>query len=40
MGATIVDGLDTMFLMGFNQEYLRGKKWIENSFNLNVVYKI
>ena len=36
-GATIVDGLDTMYIMGFKEEYLRGKKWIEQNFHLNVV---
>ncbi len=37
LGATIVDGLDTMFLMGYMDEYRRGRDWIANSFNINVV---
>lgn len=37
LGATIVDGLDTMYLMGFHDEYLRGKEWIEQNFHLDVV---
>lgn len=36
LGATIVDGLDTLYLMGYFDEYQRGKDWIEKNFNLNV----
>lgn len=36
LGATIVDGLDTMYLMGFMDEYKRGREWIINNLNLNV----
>ena len=37
LGATIVDGLDTLYLMGFIDEYKRGRDWIINTFNLNIV---
>ena len=37
LGATIVDGLDTIYLMGFNEEYKRGREWIVQSLNFNVV---
>jgi mannosyl-oligosaccharide alpha-1,2-mannosidase len=37
LGATIVDGLDTMLLMGFTDEFERGKKWITENLNLDVV---
>ena len=37
LGATIVDGLDTMYLMGFMDQYKRGRDWIENNLNINVV---
>jgi mannosyl-oligosaccharide alpha-1,2-mannosidase len=37
LGATIVDGLDTMLLMGFTDEYVRGKKWIAENLSLDVV---
>ena len=37
LGATIVDGLDTMYLMGFLSEYERGRDWILKNLNLNVV---
>ena len=37
LGATIVDGLDTIYLMGFMDEYERGRNWIVNDLNINVV---
>jgi len=37
LGATIVDGLDTMFLMGFKSEYERGRKWILKRLDIHVV---
>jgi mannosyl-oligosaccharide alpha-1,2-mannosidase len=37
LGATIVDGLDTMYLMGFMDEYKRGKEWIMANLDLNLV---
>jgi len=36
LGATIVDGLDTMYLMGFMDEVARGREWIAKNFNLKV----
>jgi hypothetical protein len=36
LGATIVDGLDTIYLMGFEEEYQRGREWILKNLNLNV----
>ena len=37
LGATIVDGLDTMFLMGYVEEYKRGREWIIQNLDLNIV---
>lgn len=38
MGATIVDSLDTLLIMGLNDEYKLGRDWIANNFTLeNVV---
>ncbi|XP_044743597.1 mannosyl-oligosaccharide alpha-1,2-mannosidase IA-like isoform X2 [Chrysoperla carnea] len=34
MGATIVDGLDTLFIMGMQDEYKMGRDWIANEFNV------
>ncbi|ESN94889.1 hypothetical protein HELRODRAFT_87481 [Helobdella robusta] len=32
MGATIVDGLDTLYLMGLTEEFARGRQWVKESF--------
>jgi len=36
-GATIVDSMDTLFIMGMKQEYLRGKQWIAANLNLTQI---
>ena len=36
LGATLVDGLDTLYLMGYMDEYKRGRDWIVKNLNLNV----
>ncbi|XP_068125054.1 mannosyl-oligosaccharide 1,2-alpha-mannosidase IC isoform X1 [Hyperolius riggenbachi] len=35
-GATIVDALDTLFIMDLKEEFEDAEHWIENSFDLNV----
>ena len=35
MGATIVDSMDTLYIMGFNKEYEKGRKWIEHNLDVN-----
>ncbi|XP_032670377.1 endoplasmic reticulum mannosyl-oligosaccharide 1,2-alpha-mannosidase isoform X1 [Odontomachus brunneus] len=37
LGLTIVDSLDTMYLMGLNDEFTRARKWVEDSlvFTMN-----
>ncbi|XP_037937604.1 mannosyl-oligosaccharide alpha-1,2-mannosidase IA isoform X3 [Teleopsis dalmanni] len=35
LGATIVDGLDTLYLMGLDNEYKEGRDWIERKFSLD-----
>ncbi|XP_039962372.1 mannosyl-oligosaccharide alpha-1,2-mannosidase IA isoform X1 [Bactrocera tryoni] len=37
LGATIVDGLDTLYLMGLEKEYQEGRDWIERKFSLDNV---
>ena len=37
MGATIIDGMDTLHLMGLKEEFAQGREWIENSLNFNDV---
>ena len=34
LGATIIDGMDTMLLMGFNEEVKRARDWIKTNFNI------
>lgn len=41
LGATIVDGLDTLYIMGLDEEYREGRDWIAKHFSLdNIVNKI
>lgn len=35
MGATIVDGMDTLYLMGMMEEYNKGRDWIEQYLDFN-----
>lgn len=35
LGASIVDGIDTLFIMGLKEEYLAARTWIENNLNFN-----
>ena len=37
LGATIVDSLDTLYIMGLMDEVKLSKEWIEKSFNINIV---
>ncbi|KAM7349738.1 alpha-Mannosidase class I a isoform 2-T4 [Cochliomyia hominivorax] len=37
LGATIIDGLDTLYLMGLEKEYKEGRDWIERKFTLDNV---
>lgn len=36
LGATIVDGLDTLYIMGYMDAYNKGRDWIEKNFNMNI----
>ncbi|XP_062488743.1 mannosyl-oligosaccharide 1,2-alpha-mannosidase IC [Pezoporus occidentalis] len=35
-GATVVDALDTLYIMELEEEFQEAKKWVEKSFDLNV----
>jgi len=35
MGATIIDAMDTLYIMGMMDEFNKGKEWIEQSLNFN-----
>ncbi|VBB25261.1 unnamed protein product [Acanthocheilonema viteae] len=36
LGATIVDALDTLYIMGLKEEYEEGRDWVQNFFDLKV----
>lgn len=36
-GASIVDSLDTLYIMGLMDEYQEAKEWIQNDLDLNSV---
>ncbi|CAG5102497.1 Oidioi.mRNA.OKI2018_I69.chr1.g330.t1.cds [Oikopleura dioica] len=35
-GATIIDGLDTLWIMGLEKEFEEGRRWVAESFNLRI----
>lgn len=35
MGATIIDALDTLYIMGMHDEFAKGREWIEQYLDLN-----
>eukprot|EP00092_Neocalanus_flemingeri_P032575 GFUD01035431.1.p1 GENE.GFUD01035431.1~~GFUD01035431.1.p1 ORF type:complete len:656 (+),score=150.26 GFUD01035431.1:141-2108(+) len=35
MGATIVDSMDTLFIMGMTEDFEKGKEWISNNLDMN-----
>jgi mannosyl-oligosaccharide alpha-1,2-mannosidase len=37
MGATIVDSLDTLYIMNLTEEYKKGKDWVATSLNFDNV---
>ena len=34
MGATVVDALDTLYIMGMTEEFERGKKWVMENLDM------
>ena len=37
MGATIVDALDTLYIMGLDEEYKKARDWIATDLNFDLV---
>lgn len=35
MGATIVDSMDTLYIMGMTEDFEKGKEWISNNLDMN-----
>lgn len=40
LGATIVDGLDTLYIMGLEEEFKQGRDWIAENFDINSAVSI
>lgn len=40
LGTTIVDGLDTLYIMGLNEQYEEGRDWIARRFTLKNLVNI
>ena len=40
LGATIIDALDTLYIMGLKDEFKKGRDWVASNFNFaNIVSK-
>lgn len=37
LGATILDGLDTLYIMGMNEEFKQGRDWIVNELDVDTM---
>lgn len=37
VGATILDGLDTLYIMGMQEEFKKGREWIANELNIDTL---
>lgn len=37
LGATIVDALDTLYIMGLHDEFKEGQEWIDSHLDFSVV---
>jgi mannosyl-oligosaccharide alpha-1,2-mannosidase len=37
LGATIVDGLDTLYIMGLTEEFRQGRDWIAQNMDLDQI---
>ena len=40
MGATIIDGIDTLFIMGLTDEYQRAHDWVAHDFKFDAVSRL
>ena len=37
LGATIVDSLDTLYIMGLTKEFDEARDWVAHNFTMNIV---
>lgn len=40
LGATILDGLDTLLIMGLDEEYKQGRDWIANELDIETMVSL
>lgn len=40
LGATIIDGLDTLYIMGMMEEFKQGRDWIADNYNMDNLVSI
>ena len=40
MGATIVDAMDTLWIMGMLEEFEKGRDWVEQSLDFNHMVRV
>ena len=40
MGATIVDSLDTLYIMGMTDEYEKAREWVESELDFNKMVSV
>ncbi|CAK9146084.1 unnamed protein product [Ilex paraguariensis] len=38
LGATLIDSLDTLYIMGLDEQFLRAREWVANSLDFNKNY--
>ncbi len=38
-GATIIDGLDTLYVMNLTERFQRGRKWVEMSLDIKSIVR-
>lgn len=38
LGATLIDSLDTLYIMGLDEQFQRAREWVANSLNFNKDY--
>ena len=39
MGATVVDALDTLYIMGMTEEFKRARQWVDENLDVNKMVK-
>jgi mannosyl-oligosaccharide alpha-1,2-mannosidase len=39
LGATLVDSLDTLYIMGLHEQFQKAREWVANSLDFNKNYE-